>query len=245
MRPSTGRGGENVVGGTHKQCYIPSQAITLCVCCSSGCRCRSRPGGRRRRYIFRKASIIVPNATSDACELRRTRDLSEGVRRVVRVSEPVKPPVTACLKLGWHGRALRAVRNAPVLSAPGTAELGGAAVEYASAAAGNLQVELVSTEVSACINRLYQHDFALGFPGRQSQGVTSTAPAGFRAATNRGCCESIRDKIIDCPRSLVGTCKSCPTALTARSCLVVGKRAVLDVAGIGRVGDVGLARPRT
>lgn len=230
---------------TYQHSHIPSQTITLRISSSSRRRTRSRPSSRRRHDIFRKAGVVVPDTASDAGELGGTRNLREGVRRVVGIPKPVEPPVAAGLELGRQGRALGPVRDAAVLGAPGAAELGRAPVEYAGAAARDLQVELVPAQVPACVDGLDQHHFAFGLAGCEGQGIAGTAPAGFRATANGSGCKTIGDKAVGCPRGLVGARESSPTALTARDCLVIREWVIIDIASIRRVRNIGLARPST
>lgn len=86
--------------------------------------------------------------------------MSEGKRRVIRVLEPVKPPVAPGLEGVGERGALAAVRDTAVGGAGEAAELGLAAVEKADAAAGDVEVEVVASEVAAGGGGLDDHFLA-------------------------------------------------------------------------------------
>lgn len=126
----------------------PSDAVALPVG-GRGLSRRRRLPGRIRGDEDGEGRIIVAAAAGTLNQLVRTLDLLEGEVWVVRVVEPVEAPVAAVFEGVGHGLALVAARDAAVLLACDSAELGGAAVVDAEPAARHEEVEMVGSEVAS------------------------------------------------------------------------------------------------
>ncbi len=103
---------------------------------------------------------LLPNATSLIGQCLGASNLLEGNTRVIRVLEPIEPPITSGLELRRETIALRARRDTAVLLAPAigrSTELRCARVEEAYAATGDSKVEVVVSKIATCVCGLNDH----------------------------------------------------------------------------------------
>ena len=134
--------------------------------------CFRRSGRSSRRTLERREhGIVITLASRDVSQRRGALDLLEGEVWVIGVLEPVEAPLAAVLEQLGERVALVAGADTAVSLSSQTAPLGGAAVEDADAAAGDLDVEVVVGEVATGVGRLDDHGLASDGAGGEGQTI--------------------------------------------------------------------------